>query len=176
MWSRHSEPELNCLLMCKTNGARINLTRFVLIKKITEGSHSDATKLISHRLFHRHFEVFDGTYTNATPSFKFTRRQLTRYVLVVENTKDMLIRESWSFLRAAIRKWTVHDLPVNTEVGFVLANESSAVKVHDLHLLNGANARDWVASDVPFTPGDSRMPACISCGLKEAIEVSTRPH
>ncbi|KAK6645164.1 hypothetical protein RUM43_001440 [Polyplax serrata] len=128
--------------------------------------------ILNHADFkNKHFEVFDGTYTNATPSFKFTRRQLTRYVLVVENTKDMLIRESWSFLRAAIRKWTVHDLPVNTEVGFVLANESSAVKVHDLHLLNGANARDWVASDVPFTPGDSRMPACISCGLKEAIEM-----
>lgn len=120
----------------------------------------------------RQYEFFDGAVTNTTPSFRYTRRQLTRYVLVLENTKDMLVRESWSFLRAAIRKWTVHDLPVNTEVGFILVNESSSVKVHGLHLLNGANARDWVASDVPFTPGDSRVPACISCGIKEALDVS----
>lgn len=108
---------------------------------------------------------------NTTPTFKYIRRKLTRYVLVVENTKDMTLRESWSFLRAAIRKWTVHDLPVNTEVGFVLANESSAVKVLDLHLLNGAIARDTIASHVPFTPGDSRAPACLTCGIAEAFEV-----
>lgn len=110
-------------------------------------------------------------FLNVTPTFKYIRRKLTRYVLVVENTKDMMVRESWSFLRAAIRKWTVHDLPVNTEVGFVLANESSAVKILDLHLLNGATARDTVASQVPYTPGDSRGPGCISCGIAEAFEV-----
>lgn len=91
--------------------------------------------------------------------------------MVVENTKDMLLRESWSFLRAAIRKWTVHDLPVNTEVGFVLANETSAVRVLDLRSLNGVSARDQIASQVPFTPGDSRAPACLSCGIGEAFEV-----
>lgn len=115
--------------------------------------------------------MVDNSFTNTTPSFKYTRRQLTRYVLVVENTKDMILRESWSFLRAAIRKWTVHDLPVNTEVGFVLSNETSAVKVRGLQLLNGPIARDWVASDVPFTPGDSRTPACMSCGVREALEM-----
>lgn len=89
----------------------------------------------------------------------------------------MLIRvfspqESWNFLRLAIRKWAVHDLPANTEVGLVSANDSSANRLHGLSRLQTSDARDQVASNIPYSTGDSRPPACLACAFKEAIQVN----
>lgn len=109
--------------------------------------------------------------SNTTPAILYKRDTLTRYVLVVEDTKDMLQRESWSFLRLAIRKWAVHDLPGNTEVGLVSVNETAAHKLHGLSPLHSSGARDLVASNIPYTPGDSRSPACLACGIREAIQM-----
>lgn len=81
------------------------------------------------------------------------------------------MQESWSFLRLAIRKWAVHDLPANTEVGLVSANDSSANRLHGLSRLQTPEARDQVASNIPYSTGDSRQPACLACALKEAIQV-----
>lgn len=106
---------------------------------------------------------------NLTPTFIFKKEMLTRYVVVIEDTKDMMERESWSFLRLAIRKWAVHDLPANTEVGLVSANDSSANRLHGLSRLQTPDARDQVASNIPYSTGDSRQPACLACALKEAI-------
>lgn len=71
----------------------------------------------------------------------------------------------------AIRKWAVHDLPSNTEVGLVSANDSSASRLHDLSRLVTSDARDQVASNIPYSPGDSRLPACLTCAFKEAMKV-----
>lgn len=84
------------------------------------------------------------------------------------------MQESWSFLRLAIRKWAVHDLPANTEVGLVSANDSSANRLHGLSRLQTSDARDQVASNIPYSTGDSRLPACLACALKEAIQVINR--
>ncbi|XP_025412425.1 calcium-activated chloride channel regulator 1-like [Sipha flava] len=108
---------------------------------------------------------------NLTPTFIFKKEMLTRYVVVIEDTKDMMERESWSFLRLAIRKWAVHDLPANTEVGLVSTNDSSANRLHDLSRLHTSDARDQVASNIPYSTGDSRLPACLACALKEAIQM-----
>lgn len=81
------------------------------------------------------------------------------------------LQESWSFLRLALRKWVVHDLPTNTEVGLVSANESNAQRLRGLSPLQSSGARDLVASNIPYTPGDTRAPACLSCGIKEAVQV-----
>lgn len=142
---------------------------------------------------------------NLTPTFVFKKEMLTRYVVIVEDTKDMMERvrcraaaftrqlsfafesfgdssvfvyfffppaqESWNFLRLAIRKWAVHDLPPNTEVGLVSANDSSANRLHGLSRLQSSDARDQVASNIPYSTGDSRPPACLACAFKEAIQV-----
>lgn len=71
----------------------------------------------------------------------------------------------------ALRKWAVHDLPAETEVGLVSANDSSANRLHGLSRLQTSDARDQVASNIPYSPGDSRLPACLSCAFKEAIQV-----
>lgn len=82
------------------------------------------------------------------------------------------VQESWNFLRLAIRKWAVHDLPGNTEVGLVSANDTAANRLHGLSRLVSSDSRDQVASNIPYSPGDSRLPACLACALKEAVQVN----
>lgn len=109
--------------------------------------------------------------TNTTPVFYYKRRLLTRYVLVIEDTRDMLIRESWTFLRSAIRKWVGQDLPANTEVGVVLSNNTTGHRLLPLSPLN-IHARSQVSGIIPFTPGDSHTEACLRCGIRQALDVS----
>ncbi|XP_075216970.1 calcium-activated chloride channel regulator 1-like isoform X2 [Lycorma delicatula] len=134
-----------------------------------------SSKRITHvtlKKFEISLSVSDNSVPiNTTPIITYKREMLTRYVVVIEDTKDMLVRESWSFLRLAIRKWAVHDLPPNTEVGIVSANEGSATRIHGLSSLQGPEARDLVASNIPYTPGDSRAPACLACGLNQAFQM-----
>ncbi|XP_044735945.1 calcium-activated chloride channel regulator 1-like [Chrysoperla carnea] len=106
------------------------------------------------------------------PLFVYKKHQLTRYVLIIEDTKDMLLRESWSFLRHAIRKWAVFDLAENTEVGLVLANETAASVLLKISSLKDHRARDLVASNIPYTPSDSRS-GCLRCAIEEAITMLT---
>uniref|UniRef100_A0A1B6L3U4 Calcium-activated chloride channel N-terminal domain-containing protein n=1 Tax=Graphocephala atropunctata TaxID=36148 RepID=A0A1B6L3U4_9HEMI len=144
--------------------------RFAPTKHNSLCGHRSITEVI---LNHRDFQdsIGGNTGVNTTPNIVYKRATLTRYVVVIEDTKDMLIRESWSFLRLALRKWAVHDLPSNTEVGLVSANESNAQRLRGLSPLQSPGARDLVASNIPYTPGDTRAPACLSCGIKEAIQM-----
>lgn len=114
---------------------------------------------------------FSGV-TNTTPTVMYKRRRLTRYVLVVEDTAAMQVRESWGFLRTAVRKWLVYDLPLNTEVGVVLCNESSASSLHRISTLESQSGRDFLAAMFPYAPGDSRAAGCLHCGVREALNVS----
>lgn len=74
-------------------------------------------------------------------------------------------------MRLAIRKWAVNDLPADTEVGVVSANDSTANRLYELSRLQSTDARDQVASNIPYLPSDSRQPACLACAFKEAIQV-----
>ncbi|GLG98032.1 Uncharacterized protein GBIM_04671 [Gryllus bimaculatus] len=108
---------------------------------------------------------------NTTPSVQYKRRSHTRYVLVIEETMGMLVRESWSYLRFAVRKWAVYDLPSSSEVGLVLSNETSPNRLHQLSPLISPAARDLVAANIPYTPVDSHAPACLHCGIREALDM-----
>lgn len=109
--------------------------------------------------------------TNTTPAVSYKRRSLTRYVLIVEDTQEMLVRESWTYLRNAVRKWAVYDLPGNTEVALIMMNESSASTLLHPTALHNHSARDVLASNIPYTPGDGRAPGCIQCALQEALKL-----
>lgn len=122
-------------------------------------------------------EVQKSEIVDTTPRITYKKQTLTRYVLVVENTKDMLQRESWSYLRFAIRKWAVHDLPGNTEVGVVLTNETGSQKILNLLPLKTStndthqNRRDLIASSIPYTPGESAQSPCLHCAIKTAVDM-----
>lgn len=115
--------------------------------------------------------------TDTTPKITYKKQNLTRYVLIIENTKDMLQRESWSYLRLAVRKWAVFDLPENTEIGVVLMNETGSQKALSILSLKSFGDRladrnrDMVSSNIPYTPGDSSQPACLHCALKDATHM-----
>lgn len=121
-------------------------------------------------------EVQKSQIVDTTPRITYKKQMLTRYVVVVENTKDMLQRESWSFLRFAIRKWAVYDLPENTEVGVVLTNETGSQRILNIIPLKTTNdrlqnRRDVVASSIPYTPGESTQSPCLHCAIKTAIDM-----
>lgn len=79
-----------------------------------------------------------------------------------------MIRESWTFLRLAIRNWVVYDLPANTEVGVVLANDTGTSKQFDLTSLAIKENRNLIASFIPYTPGESQRQACLECAIRDA--------
>ncbi|KAK4874647.1 hypothetical protein RN001_014007 [Aquatica leii] len=106
--------------------------------------------------------------TNTTPRFFYKKQNITRYILVIENTKDMQVRESWSYLRHAIKKWSLFDLPKNTEIGVILAQDNGATKILDIISLQNSNSWD-VLPNIPFSSGDSGQPACLHCALKDAM-------
>lgn len=132
--------------------------------------------ILKHIDFNEPQNTTDSSVIDTRPQFRYQKHQLTRYVLIIEDTSDMLIRESWSFLRMAIRKWSLFDLPENTEVGLVLANDTTAsvlLKVTSLKAtssLSITSVRDRIASSIPYTPSDSRT-GCLKCALEVAIQM-----
>ncbi|KAG8232380.1 hypothetical protein J437_LFUL012780 [Ladona fulva] len=123
---------------------------------------------------------YEGMSVETRPLFSYKREDLTRYILVVEDTKHMLVRESWTFLRTAVRKLAFHDLPSegSVEVGLVGAMEGGATRLHPVSPLAGSETRDALASCLPYNPGDSTShistpssSACLHCGIKEALDM-----
>lgn len=102
------------------------------------------------------------------PKFFYKKRMTTRYVVILDETQDTMVRESWSFLRLAIRNWVVYDLPANTEVGVILANDTGTSKLFDISSLAVEKNRNLIASFIPFSPSESQRPACMNCAVKEA--------
>ena len=109
--------------------------------------------------------------TDTTPLFLYKRRRSTRYVLVLDETRDMQVRESWNYLRTAIRKWVHHDLPSNTEVGVVLANGTATHQVLPLQGLHVDRNRDAVSSFIPYAPSEFSRPGCLSCAIRDAVHM-----
>ncbi|XP_071455583.1 calcium-activated chloride channel regulator 2-like [Hetaerina americana] len=141
--------------------------------------------ILQHQDFANNLEMdfnWDGGLPVETiPRFSYKREILTRYILVVEDTKHMLTRESWTFLRTAVRKFAFHDLPSegSVEVGLVGAAESGATRLQPISSLAGPGIRDALASCLPYNPGDSSShlspptssSACLHCGIKEALDM-----
>lgn len=116
---------------------------------------------------------------DTAPLIIYKKQNLTRYVFVVENNKDMLQRESWSYLRLAMRFWANYVVPDNTELGLVLstANPGKSFKIVSVKNGNvdrfGSTNRDNFYSALPYTPSDSTQPGCLHCALKIAMDMLT---
>lgn len=107
--------------------------------------------------------------TNTTPRINYKKRTITRYVIVVENTKHMSQRESYQYLKTAIRKWTVFDLPSNSEVGLVLTNNTDSIRKNLTPLTS--DSRYTIASALPFIVAETTQPPCLHCSIKAAIDM-----
>lgn len=116
--------------------------------------------------------------TDTTPRIIYKRQNLTRYVFVIENTKDMMQRESWSYLRLALRQWASYILPDNTEIGMVLSDSVQSSRALNIVPARsnsndrfGNSNRDKFYSALPYTPSESMQPGCLHCSLKEAMHM-----
>lgn len=109
--------------------------------------------------------------TDTTPKITYKKQNLTRYVFVLEHTKDMMQRESWNFLKLYMRYWAVNVLPENSEIGLVLAQETSKKVLGLISVKKSNDNRDKFHSAIPYTSDDSIGPGCLYCGIKEAIEM-----
>ncbi|CAH0563965.1 unnamed protein product [Brassicogethes aeneus] len=116
--------------------------------------------------------VNSNQITDTTPRVIYKRQNTTRYVFVIENTKDMQQRESWNYLRLAMRQWTPYVLPDNSEIGLVLT-DPHPIRALNISTVNratreGYENRDRFHSSIPYTPNESMQPSCLSCAIKEA--------
>lgn len=136
------------------------------------GRRSVLDVIVKHSDFADKYHHDDSTSTNRhvelMPKFAYKKRSTTRYILILDETQDTMVRESWTFLRLAIRNWVVYDLPANTEVGVLLANDTGSSKTFDLSSLAKEKNRNLIASFIPFSPGESQKPACMNCAVRDA--------
>lgn len=124
--------------------------------------------ILKHTDFYKEDMIAKPSSVDTTPKFIYKKRMTTRYVVVLDETLDTMVRESWSFLQKAIRNWIVYDLPANTEVGMILANETGPSKQYDILPLNVEKNRAYIAAYIPFSPSESQRPACMTCAIREA--------
>ncbi|XP_060522647.1 calcium-activated chloride channel regulator 1-like isoform X2 [Cylas formicarius] len=138
--------------------------------------------IINHQDFAQNNQQnnFSGNQiTDTTPKITYKKQNLTRFLFVIEDTKDMLQRESWFYLRLAIRQWAIYVLPGNTEVGLVLFNSTTPNRALNILPISGSNGKSFTTttnresfySALPYTPSESMEPGCLDCSLKQALEM-----
>lgn len=115
--------------------------------------------------------------TNFTiPRFTVTRQAAPKYVIVLENSQAMNMKDHWDFIRTTCKKFIKFDLPNNAHVGLVLFNEAAhiAKPISMLGPMTGAEARDGLAFSIKnkynLSPSSG---SCIRCGIEKAVEALT---
>ncbi|CAG9830737.1 unnamed protein product [Diabrotica balteata] len=135
--------------------------------------------IISHADFAKnpHSSFTGNQITDTTPRIVYKKQNITRYVFVIENSKDMMLRESWSYLRLAMRQWVGYVLPDNTEIGMVLSDPTQSIRALNIvpaKVTNdrfGKDNRDKFYSALPYTPNESMQPVCLHCAVTEAMNM-----
>ncbi|XP_069992255.1 calcium-activated chloride channel regulator 1 [Penaeus vannamei] len=110
---------------------------------------------------------------DVTPKFTFIQPVPTRYVIVVEDTAIMNIQKRWEFLRKAVRKLLVYDVPAGSKVGVVLFDQTARTKLPLTPTPETLDERQRLAtSSLPRNPSRiAQSQKCIICGLQEAVRM-----
>ena len=102
-----------------------------------------------------------------------TRVGAPRYMLLLENSRQMNSRGQWDFLRTASRDLVMRGLPPSAHLGVVLFNEAAHV-AHPLALLGEAGksrSRQSVALQIKskhaLSPSEG---SCVQCAVARAVE------
>ncbi|CAL4069388.1 unnamed protein product [Meganyctiphanes norvegica] len=108
--------------------------------------------------------------TAVEPSIQFLKRGPPRIIVAVENSAVMNLQRRWEFIRKAVRRVVVYDVPDDTHIGLVVFN-SVASTTAPLSKMDGVtDVRFRIGSSMPRNP--SRIPEshkCLLCGLQEAL-------
>ncbi|KAK3855980.1 hypothetical protein Pcinc_037649, partial [Petrolisthes cinctipes] len=129
----------------------------------------------SHRI-----SLWEGTNamvngpTNSTPALlptlRFVQEGAARIVLVVEDTAVMNMQRRWEFVRKAVRRVVVYDIPDGDYVALVVFNSVARTSAPLSRMDSLSDVRQRVGSSLPRNP--SPVPEsnkCVLCGLQEAI-------
>ncbi|CRK98605.1 CLUMA_CG011964, isoform A [Clunio marinus] len=96
----------------------------------------------------------EGNQPLLEPTFTFSKKKMTRYMVIIDEHIDISIRDSFQFLRDAIRKWIEKDLSHDfTEVGIYLMANASKSDDPDRKLiksLQGSDNREEIFSILPW--------------------------
>ncbi|XP_068219573.1 calcium-activated chloride channel regulator 2-like [Palaemon carinicauda] len=120
-----------------------------------------------------HLRYADKEGPPKTPYVHFIRKPNKRFILLIEDTTVMNVQRRWEFVRKAVRRVVVYDLPNGVEVALVVFN-AEAREAAPLSMLEStiSDLRERVGSSLPRNPSGVRpSQGCIVCGLQKAIEV-----
>ena len=134
-------------------------------------------------LAHSDFQSESQRSINFTiPRFTITKQAVPKYVIVLENSQTMNMRDHWDFIRTTCKKFIKHDLPDNAHVGLVLFNDN-AHEAYPISMLGpkaNPQTRDGLAFSIKnkynLSPSTG---SCVRCGIVKAIEslqTSGSPH
>ncbi|GJQ72092.1 hypothetical protein Trydic_g3189 [Trypoxylus dichotomus] len=126
--------------------------------------------ILAHPDFHTESKT-ESDIMDTSPKITYKKSKMTRFIFIVENTNDMATRESWNFLRSAVRKFTMVDLPGNAELGFILTNDTDAIVVSPLTTLHNQVDRLAIPSAMPYNPGETSQSPCLHCAIRKALEM-----
>ena len=127
---------------------------------------------------HSDFQTSVSALRNYTkPVIKFTsRNQPPRIVLALENSIDMNSRDQWEYIRTACKKFILHDLPENAELGLVMFNTDAYIS-HAVTRL-GASMVSSVRNNLAFSINNKhnlspKSGSCVRCAVDKSIEALT---
>ena len=126
-------------------------------------------------LSHKDFKSSEAlkTINFTVPRFTVTKQSVPKYVIVLENSQTMNMRDHWDFIRTTCKKFIMHDLPDLAHVGLVLFNEDAheAYPISRLGPRSSSQTRDGLAFSIKnkynLSPSTG---SCVRCGIIKAIE------
>ncbi|XP_064111085.1 calcium-activated chloride channel regulator 2-like [Macrobrachium nipponense] len=108
------------------------------------------------------------------PTMNYVQETAPRMVLLVEDTAVMNLQQRWEFMRKAIRRVMVYDVPDGVQVAIVIFNSEAKTTAPLMKMESLSDVRQRVGSSLPRNP--STVPESqknILFGLREAIKVLT---
>ena len=86
--------------------------------------------------------------SKVVPKFIVSRQEPPRYVLILENSQAMNRDNIWDLLRTATKKFIVHDLPSEAQLGLVLFNDGAHIAHTVGELTDSMTKRNGIAVQV----------------------------
>ena len=101
------------------------------------------------------------------------KRMPPKFIILLENSVEMNYQDNWDYIRTACKKFILHDLPEEIELGLVLFNDDAHIS-HPVGRLGPrviSSTRNGLAFSIRTKHNLSpRTGSCIKCGVMKGIE------
>lgn len=126
------------------------------------------------------FNTTDRHQKFVEPTFKYVKKTLTRYMVIIDDHSDINVRDSFQFLRDAMRKWLEKDLDrERTEVGiWLMGNGSTKSEDFERNLIKSlrkSDDREEIFSILPWYIEQRGHSKCqLDLAITRSIEIMKR--